>query len=256
MLWAQYHLRAAQLCLERYEFEEAQQHLDLYLKVHPRSAAGHLLAAQTARRRDAYDEAETHLAAYLQLEGMTEAAARERLLVTAQQGDLTEMEGLLTARTGPGDPEAVLVLEALAKGYLNRFWEVEALECLNPLLDRQPGHYRALLMRARVFENQALKGETEREQDALRDYEKAVELKPMFEARLGLAGTLYRLGRPRDALIEYERLRQEQPPNVEALLGAARCRYSLNEVDEARRLLDLALEQCPADAAAALERGR
>jgi tetratricopeptide (TPR) repeat protein len=255
-LGAEYHLRAAHQALERHELDEAQHHLDLYLKVHFRSAAGHLLAAQTARRREAYDEAENHLAAYLRLEGMTEAAALERLLLTAQQGDLADMEELLKARTSPSDPEAVLVLEALAKGYLNRCWEQDALVCLNKLLERQPGNPRALLMRARVWENRARKGETERETDALHDYEKAVELNPVFDARLGLAGALFRVGRTWEALMEYERLRQVQAANPEVLLGLARCLYSLHEVDEARRLLDALLEQQPDHAAALLERGR
>jgi tetratricopeptide (TPR) repeat protein len=248
-LAAQYHLHAAQQALERYALEEAQHHLDLCSRVYFRSASVHLLAAQTARRREDYAAAESHLAACLRLEGMTAAIARERLLLTAQQGDLGDLEGLLKDRTSTSDPEAVLVLEALAKGYANRFWEGDALECLNRLLERQPQHPQALLMRARLWEDQARKGERERETDALRDYQKAVELNPSFEARLGLAGTLYRLGRPAEAILEYERLRLLQPANPDVLLGLARCRYSLHEVDEARRLLDAVLERHPNQAA-------
>src|SRR5207249_2930700 len=86
LLWARYHLHAAQRALERYDLDEAQHHLDRYLKVHPGSAAAHLLAAQTARRRDAYPEAEQHLTVCTKLGGMTEASALERLLLSAQQG--------------------------------------------------------------------------------------------------------------------------------------------------------------------------
>ncbi len=256
LLGAQYHLHAGQRALERFAFDEAQRHLDLYLKVHFRSAAVHLLAAQTARRRDAYDQAENHLAACLQLEGMTEATALERLLLTAQQGDLDDVQGLLRARTGANDPEAVLVLEALAKGYVNRFWQVHARVCLNILLERQPQHPQALLMRAQVFENLARNGAMEREEEALHDYHKAVELNPSFEARLGLAGTLYRVGRPWDALLEYEQLHQGQTANPEVLLGLARCCHSLHDVDKARQLLDELLGQHPQHVAALLERGR
>jgi tetratricopeptide (TPR) repeat protein len=245
LLGARYQLDAARRALDHYDFQQAQNHLDLYLMVHFRSAGGHLLAARAARRRDACDEAESHLAACLRLEGMTEATALERLLLTAQQGDLADMEGLLKAHTSPGDPEAVLVLEALAKGYANRFWEADELACLNELLDRQPRHPQALLMRARLWEGRVLKGETERATGALRDYEQAVELNPTFESRLGLAGALYRVGRPRDALSEYDRLRRDRADDPEVLLGLARCRYSLHEVDEARRLLDALLERHP-----------
>jgi tetratricopeptide (TPR) repeat protein len=255
-LWAQYHLQAARRAVERYAFEAAGHHLDRYLTVQRRSAAGHLLAAQAARRRDAYAEAEQHLAACLRLDDMTEAAALERLLLTAQQGDLGDLEGLLKARTGPADPEAGLVLEALAKGYLNRFWTADALACLDHLLERQPEHPHALLLRARIWEGRALRGEVERDQDALRDYDKAVELNPSFEARLGRAGTLYRLGRPREAAVAYEQLHREQADSPAVLFGLARCRYNLHEVEEARRLLAELLEREPAHGAALLERGR
>jgi thioredoxin-like negative regulator of GroEL len=124
------------------------------------------------------------------------------------------------------------------------------------LLEREPKHPYATLMRARAWENRVGKGEVDREQDALRDYKKAVELDPSFAAQLGLAGSLYRVGRPWEAMLLYERLRPSQPTNPSLLLGLARCRYNLHEVDEARRLLDSLLEEHPNHAAGLLERGR
>jgi tetratricopeptide (TPR) repeat protein len=256
VLWAQYHLRVARQALERYAFDEAQHHLDLCLQVRFGSAAVRRLAAQTARRRDACDEAERHLAACVQLEGMTPETAREQLLLTAQQGDLDDMAGLLRPKTGADDPETVLVLEALAKGYLNRAAPLDAVECLNRLLECQPRHPQAWLLRARAWEGLDRNGKAEHEPDALRDYEKAVELAPSFEARRGLAGSLYRVGRPWDAFREYQRLRRVQADDPEILLGLARCQYSLAEVDEARHLLDDLLRQHPDHAGALLERGR
>jgi tetratricopeptide (TPR) repeat protein len=255
-LWSKYQLDAAHRALEHYAFDEAQHHLDLCLKVRWRSAAVHLLASQTARRRDAYEEAEKHLAECIQLGGMTPEVALERMLLTAQQGELDQHETSLRAHTERDDPDAVLVLEALAKGYANRYWEANALVCLNILLEREPKHPQATLMRARAWENRVLKGEMEREQDALRDYQKAVELDPSFAAQLGLAGSLYRVGRPWEAMLLYERLRPSQPTNPSLLLGLARCRYNLHEVDQARQLLDLLLEEHPNHPAALLERGR
>ena len=254
--WSEYHLRAAENAIERYALDEAKQHLDRCLIVRFRSARVHLLAAQTARRRDAYDEAEKHLTACVQLQGKPEAVALERLLLTAQRGDLDDVEKLLKARADAKDAEAVLVLEALAKGYLSRFWKADAVACLNKLLARQPRHPQAWLWRARAWECLAASGETERENDALSDYEKAVELEPSFEARLGLAGALYRVGRPWDAMLEFEALLHLQAANPDAILGLARCRYSLHEVDQAARLLDQLLEQQPDNATALLERGR
>jgi tetratricopeptide (TPR) repeat protein len=255
-LWAQYHFDAARHALDRDDLDEALYHLDLCLKVPFRGAAVHLLAAQAARRRDAYEEAEKQLAACEQLAGMTKEVARERLLLTAQQGELEGVEGLLQSQTSANDRETVLILESLAKGYSSRFWQAEALECLNRQLERRPRHSVALLMRAHVFEELARKGQVEYAADALRDYEQAIEVNPSFDARLGLASALYRVGRPRDALLEYERLRSALADNAEVLLGLARCRYSLHELDDAQRLLDELLEQHPDHKAALLERGR
>jgi tetratricopeptide (TPR) repeat protein len=256
LLWAQSHRTAARRALDQYAFDEAQHHLELYLRVHPGDADAHLLAARAARRHDAYAEADQHLEACARLGGKPEAVALERRLLAAQQGNLDGLLGPLRARTGEDDPEAVPVLEALAKGFVNGFRPAHALVCLNILLEREPRHPLAWLMRARLWEDRVLHGETDRDQEALRDYQKAVELNPSFEARLGLARTHYRVGRPWDALLEYERLRRERPDDAGVLLGLARCRYALGEVDEARRLLDGLLRQHPQDAAALLERGR
>jgi tetratricopeptide (TPR) repeat protein len=256
LVWEQYHLRAARQALDRYAFDEASHHLDRCLVVYSRSPAVRLLAAQAARRRDAYEEAADHLADCVQLGGMNEDTALERMMLAAQQGDLDGVEDSLRAHTGPGGPAAELVLEALAKGYASRFWRAQALECLNTLLERWPGHAQALLMRARLSEARPGEGVTERDEDALHDYEQAVSVRPTFEARLGLAGALYRVGRPEEAASQYEQLRASQPSSPDVLLGLARCRYNLSETEEAQRLLDELLDQQPTSGGALLERGR
>jgi tetratricopeptide (TPR) repeat protein len=253
---ARYHLDAARRALDQDALDEAQRHLDLCLKVPFRDASVYLLAARTARRRDDYEQAEKHLTACERIAGMTKEVARERLLLTAQQGELEGVEGLLQSYVGADDPEAVLVLEALAKGYANRFWHADALECLNRLLERRPRHPQALLMRARMCECMAGKVQGEYEAAALRDYEQVVEANPSFDAQLGLADALYRVGRAQDALLEYQGLLWAQPGNAQVQLGLARCRYKLHEVDEARWLLDELLKQQPDHSDALLERGR
>lgn len=255
-LWKQYHLQAARQALDRYAFDEAQHHLDRCLAVPFRDDAVYLLAARTARRRDSYQEAANYLAACQQRQGMTKAVVLERLLLAAQQGELGEVEASLRGQMGDDDPDSVLVLEALAKGYEVRCWRAEALECLNKLLRLQPENPQALLLRARLREEMNPNGEPEHETEALRDYEKAIETTPSFEARLGRAGALYRLGWPSDALLQYEQLRSLGESDAEVILGLARCRYSLGEVDEARRLFDELLAQHPNHWNTLLERGR
>jgi tetratricopeptide (TPR) repeat protein len=255
-LWQDYHFRAARQALRACAFDEARRHLDLCLRGPFAGRAVRLLAAQAARRRDAYDEAEQHLEACERLGGLTAETRRERLLLAAQQGDLDDMGGLPDVPPGPDSPDAVPVLEVVAKGYANRFWYDDALPWLNALIEREPRHPQAHLLRARAWEALGGDGLSGHEQDALRDYERAVEVSPSLDARLGLAEALYRVGRPRDALLEYERVGPGAAADPRVLLGLARCRYSLHEVDEARRLLDELLGQHPDDAAALFERGQ
>lgn len=255
-LWTEYHLHAARQALDRYAFDEAQRHLNLCLAVPFRDGDVYLLAARTSRRRDSLQDATKYLEECRRQPGMTKAVVLEHLLLTAQQGGLDGIEGTLYGHVSDDGPEAVLVLEALAKEYLMRSWRPEALECLNKLLVRQPGHPQALLMRARLEEELALNGEGEHEANALRDYEKAVEAASSFEARLGRAGALYRLGRPWDALLEYDRLCSLRGSDADALLGLARCRSRLGEVDKTKWLLDELLERHPDHWEALLDRGR
>jgi tetratricopeptide (TPR) repeat protein len=253
--WPRYQLHAAEQALHRYAFDDAQQHMDRYFKIRSGDAAAHLLAAQIARRRDDYTGAEKHLAAALQQPGMTESISLERMLLTAQQGNFESAERSLWGRTGPEYPEAVVVLEALAKGYVNHYRQAQELYCLNLLLERDPNHPYALLARARAWEDRAAHGEKEREEDALRDYEKAVELYPTFDARLGLAGTLYRVGRVHDAAYQFEQLYAEHPEHTEVIFGLARCRYSLHQVSEAKQLFRKVLDAQPEHAGALLDLG-
>jgi hypothetical protein len=84
-----------------------------------------------------------------------------------------------------------------------------------------------------------------------------VDLAPdCAEARLGLANSLARLGRAREAVTHYEELQRQQPGDPAVILGLARCRHDLHELAEAWQLLDHLLAEQPGQAAALLERGR
>src|SRR5262245_19481730 len=143
-LWSQYHLDTARKAIDRHDLDAAQRHLDSCLLVRFRSAAVHLLAAQTARRRDDHDLAEQHLTACMELDESNPDAGLERLLLTAQEGDLNDVQEVLRVRATGDDPQAVLVLEALARAYINRCLQLDALVSLNLLLQREPEHQEAL----------------------------------------------------------------------------------------------------------------
>src|SRR5262249_28630888 len=161
------------------------------------------------------------------LGGAHDQVVLEETLRRAQGGDLTVVDASVAALAESDQPESVLVLEALVRGYVSaRLWP-EALPYLSALLQRQPAHGRAYLWRAQTDEGR------EHFEEAREDYRQAVDLIPeSSEARLGLANTLARLGRTREAAAQYEELRRRQPGNAAVVLGLARCRHDLHELAE------------------------
>jgi tetratricopeptide (TPR) repeat protein len=250
-LWAAQHLRRAQQALERLDFDQALEHLTLYLKVHPDDAEAMLLAGRTARRRGTPDEAGRYLYACERLQGVTQASALERALLDAQHGDLSGAEASLRSLVRGGGPDVPLILEALGQGYLRAFRLDDALPCLEELLRRRPDHHLALLWRGWVWKMR------DQYEVAARDFQRAVDLRPQADqARLHLADALDRLGRIREAVAHYEYLRRRQPDNPEVVLGLARCRHDLHDLARADDLLAGFLARHPDSVPALVERGR
>jgi tetratricopeptide (TPR) repeat protein len=250
-LWAESHYRAAQQALDQWDFPQAQAHLARCLEVWPSSAETHLLAARTARRATVYDEAERHLKEYQRLSGVAEVLDLERALLRAQRGDLARVEGVLLSFVQQDHPDAVLILEALTRGYMKTYQLPRAYHCLKLWLKRQPDEVQALLWRAEVLERQSSF------QGAMADYRRVIELDPdRDEARLHFAGMLLQAHQPEDALEHFQYLHRRQPENSEVLLGLARCQHLLGRPDDARMLLDTVLNDLPSDAGALSERGR
>jgi predicted Zn-dependent protease len=248
---AEYHSRAARKALDRLDLDEAQRHLDLAVRARPRNAAIRLLAARTARRRGMPELAEQHLAVYEKLQGVNSESALEQALLAAQEGELSEVEGPLAELLKKNGPETPLILEALAQGYLSTTHLEEAMKCVQALLQRQPDHPYALVLRGRIQEV------SNRDDQAVKDFERALELQPALDkARLRLAETLSRLGRVREAVGQYDCLRRRLPGNAEVTLGLARCDHDLHELAEAQRLLDELLAAQPDLVPALVERGR
>jgi tetratricopeptide (TPR) repeat protein len=250
-LWARYHFHAAQEAVKQLDFDQAQKHLDLCLKIWPDDTDTLFLAAQSARRRGAPEEADRYLSACEDLQGVTPSTALERSLQRAQEGDLSDVSGPLQALIQNNDPHTPLILEALTQGYLNTLHLTEAQQTVGVLLQRQPEHYRALLWRGRIWE---YRNEYE---EALKNYQQAVDLHPEFDqARMLLANMLARVGRVREAVGQYECLLRRQPGNVEVILGLARCRHDLHDLEQAKQLLDALLAEQPQLVRALTERGR
>jgi tetratricopeptide (TPR) repeat protein len=250
-LWAQHHYRAAEEALARFDFEQAQQHLDLYLRLRPSDSTAHFLAAQTARRRGNSQEAASHLEVVERSQGITAGTALERVLQQAQDGNLGEIEQRLLALLDNNDQDAPLIYEALGQCYLAVFRLPEALHCFDQLLERHPDNVIGLTGRAKVWQlwNQF--------DNALADFQRAVDLHPNLDkARLGLADTLNRLGRVREAVAQYEIVHRRQPDDLDVLLRQARCWEDLNELETARAIVDTLLAEKPDWVSALVERAR
>jgi tetratricopeptide (TPR) repeat protein len=249
--WSRYQLRAAERALHRYDIGAAREHLEQSLGKWPGNSRALFLAAQTARRLDDCAEAERRLAEYEHRQGVTEEGRLEWLLLGIQQGDLGGQDSRLESLVQANDPATPLLLEALAKGFMNVARWNRMISCLDMLLKREPTNAPALVLRGKAWEG------LHNPERALQDYERAVDLDPASrEARLRLADTLQRLGRVREAVAHFELLLQCRPGDSAVLLGLARCRFDSHELDQAGELLDILLAAQPDHVAALVDRGR
>jgi tetratricopeptide (TPR) repeat protein len=246
------HGRAAEQALARGDLKAAHAELDKYLEFWPRNAHRHFLAARTARRLHLYDEADDHLNRCRELGWNQDALLRERRLMRAQRGDPASVEKDLMQEVENGHPDSVLILEALAQGYMVSLWDLpSALRHLNKWLELDPKAVQALIWRGEIYERL-----TESDQ-ALDSYAQAMNIVPNnFEARLHLARMRIQARKTPEALAEFRRLNQEQPDHPAVLLGLAACLRETGNKEEAARVLDRLLNSDPRNADALRERGR
>jgi predicted Zn-dependent protease len=249
--WRYYQCHAAQQALHRRDFAAARALLTRCLQSWPEDAELCLLAAQAARRDGDYEEADKLLGQCQQLGGDRGAIELERALGISQGGDPARVEDYLLARQQKKPAEADLILEALAQGYLKTHRLPEALHCLDRWLERQPENVQALLWRGQVLER------WNDLEEAVASYRRAVAADPGHDkARRLLALALVRSDRAGEAVALLDSLRQQYTEDAEILLGLARGRRCLGQLDEACRLLDEVLTAQPNNAEALSERGK
>jgi Tfp pilus assembly protein PilF len=249
---ADYHRRAAEQALARYDFDEAQEHLAACLRAAPRSAPFHFQMARAARRAGRYEQAAEHLEKCQQLEGVTPENALERALLKTAWGEIADTEQFLQRQVDRDAPETAQILEALAQGYIRTYRLGNAAHCLDRLLQREPENVRALLWRG------SLRQSAGNDAGAEADYRRAVEVQPEhLGARCRLGEFLLRHTQAEEALSQYETARQRPGGDQPAvLLGLARSHRQLGATDTARQVLDDLLARWPHDADALIERGK
>jgi tetratricopeptide (TPR) repeat protein len=249
--WTRHQLRTAEDLLADLRFEEAGQVLDDYLRIRPSDAEARLVAAQAKRRAGDAEAAEAHLNEFDRLQGETPASSLERVLLLAEHGALGDNEVWLRSRLEKGDPDPVLLLEALARDYQTSGRLTDALTCLGDLLGECPLHPRARVWRAQIWVRM------QKWDDALEDARRAVELRPGSpEARLIWAEANERVGQTEKAVLEYGWLYERGQKRPDVVLGLGRCWQDLARFAEARQVLDDFLAGQPARADVLVERGR
>jgi tetratricopeptide (TPR) repeat protein len=232
-LWAEYHFWKAKRALERYYPEEAREHLRLCLEVWPESVPTRLLAARAARQAGDLEAAEEHLEVCDRFpEEMSEETVLEAMLLQAEGGNLDPVEEQLQDLVEQNHAQALLILEALTRGYLRMYRLVEANSCLSYWLRQQPDNVQALTLRGRVWMR------VHDYRRAVRDFRRVLELDPERDAaRLFLANCLLENSKTRDALKELRYLRDRQPDNPEVLVRLAFALNKQGRVGEAQAIL-------------------
>jgi tetratricopeptide (TPR) repeat protein len=149
-----------------------------------------------------------------------------------QQGNLRDVDARLRQTVAPEHPDALLVLEALARGYIATDRLADATQACDLWISRQPDHPWPWLWRGEIFERMGHK------QAALGDYLKALENAPDDrDVRLALGRLLAETRRSDVAAEHFEHVLRRHPDEQEALLGLAGCQVDQGRLAEAISLL-------------------
>lgn len=249
---AAYHLHVARGAIERRDFESAQNHLRRHLQFRPDSAEGHFLLGRLLRRSGEVEEADRQLAKSRSLGWSSDAVHLESVLLQVQQGKFVgRVEASLQRRLDNHDPDSFLIHEALSQGYTRTYRLTQALKALNSMLDEEPDNVYALTRRGWVLERLG------RPDDALKDYQHAVEADPQhLLARRRLAESLmFHAKEMGEAAPHLEVLFRARPDDPTIGANLAHCWIETNRLDEARDLLER-LTYSQHDGSLLLERGR
>jgi tetratricopeptide (TPR) repeat protein len=241
--YALYQWHAAQRAVKEDRPEEALDRLKICLILWPRSVPVHLLAARAARQSMDFTNAEDHLNLCLKLEsGATEAIQLEFLLMRAQTGEEDKVWPALLSYIDSGHAETPLILETMARAYMHNLRYGPAYAVLTRWIGAEPASAKPLWWRGWVLEHM------DNPPEAMEDYKHALELDPdLYAVRLRVAEMLLEDNRPKEAQPHLETLIQQHPENTDIPIRLAHCRYLQGEVAEARRLFEAAVKQKPND---------
>jgi predicted Zn-dependent protease len=243
--YANHRWQEAQKAVKDGRLTEAQRDLDFCLFIWPRSVSVHLLAARAARLRGELKEAESHLNRCLKLNhGASEAIQLEYFLIRVQVGDVEKVVDQLLLYVDKGDPESPLILDTLARAYMQNLRFGPALSFLYRWQQIEPNSPEPYRWHGWILERL-------RDRDgAIKEYKAALERDPEnLLVRFRLAEIYLERNDPLSALPLLEQLRKQYPDRADVQARLGQCRFMQGEMKEARSLLEDALKQLPTDSA-------
>jgi tetratricopeptide (TPR) repeat protein len=242
--------RAARAALERRDFDRAADDLAHCARAWPDDPETRLLACRAARLAGRFDEARSHLGAVPDDGAHRPARVLERALLEASDGRMPEYEPFLRRQVEENPGEAAAILDVLSFQCMRAHRLPDAVRDLSRWCELRPGDPEPLVRRGWAAERLLDRD------SAIRDYRAALELDPSRDqVRLRLGEAL--LGRDSsEALKQFEELAKRTPDDAEVLLGRAKAKLNLAELDAAGELLDRLLGASPGHVGAMVERGR
>lgn len=234
---------AAEKAVKEGRIAEAQRDVDFCLIVWPRSIPVHLLAARTARLRGDLKEAEAHLNRCLKLNGSaSEAIQLEFLLLRTQAGEIDNVVNDLLLYVETGSSESSLILDTVARAYMQNRRYGQAFSILTRWHDVEPDSAEPFHWRGWVLERMSDRD------GAINEYKQALERDPHhFLVRLRLAQMYLERNDWGAALPILEQLRNEYPQRADVQARLGQCLYLHGDYTEARRLLEAAVKEMPND---------
>ena len=142
------------------------------------------------------------------------------------------------AKEAPGkyEAESAIILHNRARLQIARKQTAGAIDDLTTLLRQQPGNTEAYFDRGVLYQRSG------RHEEALRDYEAAIQWSPPYlEPHFNRAQVLVSLGRTDEALADYTRVLTLAPDHLEALVNRACLLYDRRDFDASRADVESAL---------------
>ncbi|MDA1231754.1 MAG: tetratricopeptide repeat protein [Planctomycetota bacterium] len=235
-----YHLWRAAEKLRQHNADLAEPYLARVLELDPENAMGHFLFARLRRRQGSPDTMNEHLEAARKSGFSIDRLEREQQFLLAQTGrfrDLTGSPGELLLNSGEDGSDAC---EAVVNGLMLTYQLSSAGSVIDAWAADYPNDPQPLFCRG------TLSAEQENWQDAILSFRRALDIaSDRTDIRVRLADAMKTLRQHKEAIREYRQSVEDAPTLISAYVGLAECLTITAQTDEARIVLEKALQISP-----------